>query len=199
MQESLNQSRHELFTKASGHLETLNKKLGGVVSEQPVGLPGVKEVETDDDESYGDPTEMFHRDIGIQTSPSLLNSSPSRPSSPSPVSKPSPLDSQLSRLSVLSSHLNEINSASTTEGSDAAELTKSIKVLRDYLEHMAFTPPTYTYGASGYGGLIRDMGGSEKEAPDEISRLKSSIRSVKGVLLSARSFPSTGRGIGTGF
>jgi len=198
MQESLNRSRHELLAKASEHLLTLNKKLGDAVSEQPPSLRGEKEVETDDDESYGDPTEMFHRDIGIQTSPSLVNSSPSRPSSPSPDPKQSPIDSQLSRLSVLSSHLNEINSTSTGEGSDAAELTTTIHVLRDYLEHMAFTPPNYTFGASAYGGLLREMGGSEKEDPDEIAKLKASIRSVKGVLLSARSFPSTGRGIGSG-
>lgn len=197
MQESLTRSRHELLELASKHLSTLNAKLGGAVSEQPIRASPFNDIE--DDESDGDPTELFHRDVGNQTSPSL-NASPSRPSLPSSISTPtkSPLESQLGRLSTLKSDLSELYDDSTTEGSDAAQLTTTIDVLRDYLESMAFTPPPYTFGGSAYSGMVRDAIGGSKEEPDEIAKLKASIRSVKGVLLSARSFPSGGRMMSNG-
>ncbi len=47
---------------------------------------------------------------------------------------------------------------------------------------------SYVFG--GVGGY-----GANKEADDEISRVKAGIRGVKGVLLSARSFPG---GVRTG-
>lgn len=62
---------------------------------------------------------------------------------------------------------------------------------------MAFTPPTYSFGSQGYSGMVRDMVGGEggKEELDEIAKVRAGIRGVKGVLLSARSFP---RGVGVG-
>lgn len=61
-------------------------------------------------------------------------------------------------------------------------------VLREYLDGMAFVPPSYNFGYGGTNGV------GKKEEEDEISRVKLGIRGVKGVLLSARSFPGGVRG-----
>lgn len=67
----------------------------------------------EEEESDSDPTELFHRDIGVQTS---LPPSPSfsRPASPTPAA--TALEEQTSRISRISSRIAELNDASTSEG-----------------------------------------------------------------------------------
>jgi hypothetical protein len=60
--------------------------------------------------------------------------------------------------------------------------------LTEYLEDLVYVVP-HRYGRPGFEGLT-DSGDD-----DEISRVKASIRGVKGVLLSARSFPGMGRSV----
>lgn len=153
------------------------------MSEIPPSGKGVVGLEEESEDE--DPSEMFHRDIGVQTS---LPSSPhaSRPSSPSPTSE---LDGQATQLSALSTSLKGLMEDSTSEGQDVSDLSTTVGVLREYLDGLAYVAPSYGYGVGGYNGL---MGAAGKE-DDEISRVKSSIRGVKGVLLSARSFPGVGR------
>jgi hypothetical protein len=173
---SLTESRHELAETSKNKLEQFITKLESVVSEIPSGaIPHPAERE-DDEESDEDPTELFHRDIGVQTSPPE-----SRPSSPSPETPDLILGSQTSRLSKLKESLQGLVGDSTSEGHDVTELEGTIGVLREYLDGMAYVAPTYNY--SGYGSS------TAKEQDDEISRVKASIRGVKGVLLSTRNFP----------
>lgn len=97
------------------------------------------------------------------------------------------LNDQTNRLSSLKTALQGLVEGSASEGSDVIELEGTIGILRDYLDGMAYVAPTYGYGGvSGYnaGGY-----GASKDADDEISKVKAGIRGVKGVLLSARSFP----------
>lgn len=54
--------------------------------------------------------------------------------------------------------------------------------MREYCDELAYVQPATTYGFSG--GV-----GRAEEKDDEISKVKAGIRGVKGVLLSARSFP----------
>lgn len=183
---SLTESRHTLSQTAQSNLDKLISKLEGAVSELP---PSPKNpIQYPDSESDSDPTELFHRDVGVQTS---LPTTPtgSRPQSPPP--QESALDSQTDRLSVLKSHITDLNSASTSEGQDTSELSTSINVLRDYLNSLAYSQPTYTYGA--YGTQDRKDGASALES-DKLSELKAQIRQVKGVLLAARTFPGSVRG-----
>lgn len=174
---SLTESRLELAQISKNKLDQLITKLESVVSEIPSGPIPLHSAEGEDgEESDEDPTELFHRDIGVQTSPPS-----SRPLSPSPETPDSILGSQTSRLSKLKESLQGLVDNSTSEGHDVTELGGTIGVLREYLDGMAYVAPTYNYG--GYGNP------TTKEQDDEISRVKASIRSVKGVLLSARSFP----------
>lgn len=141
------------------------------------------EVDSEDE----DPTELFHRDFGVQTS---LPTSPhlSRPSSPDPNSS-SVLDDQTTRLKSLRTSLQGLVEDSASEGHDVTELEGTIGILREYLDSMVYVTPSYGYSsmAGGYNGA-GGYGGS-KDPDDEISKVKAGIRGVKGVLLSARSFP----------
>jgi hypothetical protein len=188
MLEQLTTSRLSLAESASDNLQTLMRKLEELVSAIPPSGKGL--VGLDEESEDEDPSEMFHRDIGVQTS---LPSSPhaSRPSSPSPTSE---LEGQATRLSVLSTSLKGLVEDSTSEGRNVSDLSTTVGVLREYLDGLAYVVPSYGYGVGGYGvggytGLV-GAGGKEEDA---MARVKSSIRGVKGVLLSARTFPGVGR------
>lgn len=190
MVEQLTKDRLDLAQTASAKLQELNSKLEGMVSEIPTTIlnHGIPEADQEDVESDGDPTEMFHRDIGVQTSPPTSPSA-SRPGSPKPDSSEATIDKQTSRLTSLKLSLQGLIDDSASEGHDVTELEGTIGILKDFLDSMAYVQPQYGYsnivggfnGAGGYGG--------SKEADDEISKVKAGIRGVKGVLLSARSFP----------
>ena len=187
---TLTDSRLSLAATASSNLSKLITRLESIVSEIPPTIGPAHDHKEEDSESDEDPTELFHRDIGVQTS--LPNSEAgTRPGTPTPTSA---LAEWTSRLKSLTGSLNGLIDDSTSEGHDVVELEAAIGVLKDYLEGMAFVTPSYNFGgAGGYGGR---EGAGGKEADDEISRVKVGIKSMKGVLLSARSFPGGVRGVG---
>lgn len=179
--ESLTESRHDLAVTAQTKLDKLIAKLEGVVSTVPAPAHTTSIPYRDETDSDSDPTELFHRDIGIQTSPFS-----SRPASPSPeLSKTSVVDTQTTRLSELSTHLQTLRQNSQSEGEDYVELTTTLDVVREYVQSLAFSSTTYGSTFNGYPGLEKE------ENNDEISKMKAQIRAVKGSLLSARSFPSS--------
>lgn len=185
---ALTESRLSLASTTSSNLTTLISKLESVVSEIPPRKPHPDALAHlnsphDDDESVEDPTEMFHRDVGVQTSPPASPRSSSR-------ARSDPSTEHESRLKSLSSRISSLVEDSASEGQGASDLTTTVAVLREYLDGLAYVTPTYGYGVGGYGGL----GQSGKE-DDEIGRVKASIRGVKGVLLSTRSFPGGSRGV----
>ncbi|KAE9375848.1 hypothetical protein N431DRAFT_403859 [Stipitochalara longipes BDJ] len=185
---TLTESRISLASTASSNLTKLITRLETMVSEIPPTVGQThQEHKEEDSESDEDPTELFHRDIGVQTSPPASESG-SRPTSPTPTT----LADQTSRLKTLTESLNGLIEDSTSEGHDVAELEATIEVLKEYLEGMAFVAPSYNFGGGAGYGSSREG----KEADDEISRVKMGIKSMKGVLLSARSFPSGVRGVG---
>ncbi|KAI9049813.1 hypothetical protein LZ554_005964 [Drepanopeziza brunnea f. sp. 'monogermtubi'] len=181
MQASLTKARLSLAETSKTNLEKLITQLESVVSEIPPhaknAAVGIAEEDLDSDE---DPTELFHRDIGVQTSPPR-----SRPSSPAPDS--TPLSTQFSSLTTIKTSLQDYITTSGAEDHETAEVEGSIAIFRSYLEGLAYVPPSYGYGG-GYGGY----GSVGREEDDEIGRVKREIRGVKGVLLSARSFPGGG-------
>ncbi|KAH8687373.1 peroxisomal membrane anchor protein conserved region-domain-containing protein [Tricladium varicosporioides] len=183
----LTSSRHELASSASTNLQKLIEKLEGLVSTVPnyVGKKQIDEGgEEEEDSETEDPTELFHRDIGVQTSP-ILSPSSSHPPSP-PPGPASTLNDQVTRLSGLTQSMKDLITDSTSEGTNTSELETTINVLREYLDSMAYVAPSFGFGGGGYSGGY-GIGGKAED--DEISKVKAGIRGVKGVLLSARSFP----------
>lgn len=79
MSASLTESRHDFATHSNSKIDELNDRLSKLVSKIPEARKQATDSDSDDVESItSDPTELFHRDMGTQTSPPL---SP-RPSSP---------------------------------------------------------------------------------------------------------------------
>ena len=100
---SLTSSRISLAETTSENLQKLISKLEGVVSEIPHGKSGQMEADREaDEESDEDPTEMFHRDIGVQTS---LPDSPSLSHTASPEPETTHLSDQTTRLTSLSASI----------------------------------------------------------------------------------------------
>ena len=182
---ALTTSRHELAGTAQANIDKLIAKLQEMVSETPQSfLAAPQQEESEEEESDSDPTELFHRDIGVQTS---LPTSPSlsRPASPSPAT--TTLEEQASRISRITSHITDLDESFTSEGQEVSQLSTCISILREYLESLAYAPPSYTYGGGGlYGGTSQ----KSETVDDEIAKVKAQIRGVKGVLLSTRTFPA---------
>jgi hypothetical protein len=199
MVEELASARHTLSTSALENLEKLNDKLGNVVSEVPPmasdsrKLAATTEVASDSD-SDEDPTELFHRDMGTQTSEP--SSGDVTPTAEGTGSKDALLEAQHSRLQELSGHLAELIDQAASETYDAEHLMATISDLRTHLDSLNYSSPYYgsaTGSANTYFGNSYTYGrqdGSKSEGEDMINEVKNQIRSVKGVFLSARNFPS---------
>jgi hypothetical protein len=204
---NLTAARHDLASHSLTNLEKLILRLEGMVSEQPVygsvtkeGLAYVPYKDRDGDEegdesSDSDPTELFHRDIGVQTSSPVpqspnLQATSSTTAAVAAPSESSALEEQLDTISHLKSHLSSLTSLSTAEQDTQHSLSTCLSILREYLDGMAFVSyPSYAgYGLAGKGE------GPGAGGDDEIAKVKAQIRGVKGVLLSARSFPTAAGG-----
>ena len=184
---ALTDSRLSLASTASSNLSKLISKLESVVSELPPQQGALVQATPyqDEEESDEDPTELFHRDVGVQTStpPTPRSTSPSRNSSGAGA-----VAEQETRLRTLSSRISSLVEDSRSEGQETSDLTTAVAVLSEYLSGLAYVTPTYGYGVGGYSGLNQN-----NKEDDEIGRVKASIRGVKGVLLSTRSFPAVAR------
>lgn len=188
MVQSLTEARISLHETARDDLTKLVDKLETVVSELPATAKKDHAVEgeayRDDDEksSYDDPAELFHRDVGVQTS---LPPSPalgfSTPLSTEPTSVV-----QARRLTQLVERVKDISEGLT----DQTETLGDVKmVLNDLTSDLSVL--SSAQAGSDFGGY--SMYGSRNEPDDEIKKAKENIRRVKGVLLSTRSFPASTR------
>ena len=174
MFDHLTTARHSLFETAATNLNTLNEKLEKAVSTVPSPLmPADNDRSSlDDPDTDIEATEFFHRSTATQTSPNLSRSNSSL-SSQAPQKSPSPITAQSAQLQTLHKELFALVPASKTDNTLESRLSE----LHTYLGGMA------------YGGNLQ-FGKIGEEEIDEISKVKAEIRGVKGVLLSARNFPS---------
>ena len=173
MVENLTSARHCLFDTASTNLSMLNEKLEKSVSKIPETSRDPYSSELDSIDS--DPARFFNRSAATQTSPHL-----SRSTSPSPYDSPEIPSSSLSAheaaLSTLRSRLSDLLPADAEASNPVKD---SVDELQRYLDRLA------------YGDLPGRGGKGDKTKEDGVARVKSDIRGVKGVLLSARNFPSS--------
>lgn len=189
MIESLSTSRHDLYTHSHSKLEEFNSRLSKIVSKLPAE-PKHPDEQDDIESISSDPTELYHRDMGTQTS----DLPPIKKSTNTPSS--SPLDHHTNVLRILHSHLEEMAESSDKVGDAHTERLLTCNKFRHYLDGMVYNTdglPTWEAGADGAMSMKQ---GSVKQ--DGIEDLKKEIRGVKGVLLSARRFPTPGVGAGVG-
>lgn len=215
MVDSLTEARVSLHETASQDLAKLVSKLESTVSEIPPPKPRATKTvpaksinNADDDEgndaasSYDDPAELFHRDIGVQTSPSptppaaatatatsFFGIAPSHPRQSSESQrKETPSALQARRLSSLVSSLKTLGDDLVAQTESLGNVKTVLDLLKDDLDALSAAQTTdFVGGYSLYGAA------SKNEPDDEIKRAKENIRRVKGVLLSTRSFPATTR------
>ncbi|EJT79259.1 peroxin 14/17 [Gaeumannomyces tritici R3-111a-1] len=190
MVSSLTDARVELQEQASRGLGSLVSKLEEMVSEIPAATKTAttatamqQQQQPGDDaaSSCGDPTEVFHRDIGVQTATPPLTPAPRQDAA-------DVVAAQALRVSGLAASLREVSMgiAAQSEGYDA--IKAALDVFKDDLDHMSRPYPTqFGAGYTLYGSAGR------REPDDEVKAVKENIRRVKGVLLSSRSFPVAGR------
>ncbi|MCJ1309104.1 hypothetical protein MMC25_002759 [Agyrium rufum] len=190
MLESLSSARHSFFENTISNLDSLNEKLEGMVSVIPSEAKFPTSHHDDETSSVAsDPAEMFHRDIGVQTS-----SPPVSPSSADSLlmsdtlpllSSSKPWEAQAHQLARIRESL--MDGISQSEGTFVGdvELNSQLTDMTQYLDRLNRYPGIMNFGSSGA------TGGRPKDT-DAIGTLKAEIRSVKGVLLSARTFPAGG-------
>ena len=175
MVESLTTARHSLFEGAGANIDRLNEKLESAVSkilEMP--SPSKEDDEPDTDSISSDGAHFFNRSAGTQTSPRLSRSNSS--GSTEPDESLSPTQYHASALLEIHSKLLDLLPAN---GEPANPLGDSVSELRAYLEKLPHANSIHIGGKAG-----------KKAEIDAVASVKAEIRGVKGVLLSARNFPS---------
>jgi hypothetical protein len=201
MLERLNESRGELHESVAQNLSAIVTKLEGTVSEIPVtAVANSKKKahgeDASEDSEDDDPSEMFHRDIGTQTT-----TPPPSSSSPSPSNKDSSAsgaEAQAIQIKSLVSKLSALRDDIRSQSDDLGDVKILIDVLRDDLDVLTYRNYTDSSGGGGaYDYLSKSAGGAGKAAADnkddEIRKARDNIRRIKGVLLSTRTFPVSTR------
>ncbi|KAI1033397.1 hypothetical protein LB503_008744 [Fusarium chuoi] len=181
MVDSQAEARTDFHDLTSRKLDTLVAKLEKTVSEVPPKKP-IAGVEEESD--VEDPTEMFHRDMGTQTT-FPISSVTAMTDSKNNGSAAKHNTNQLGTLNKTLSGLKD-EYRSQSEGMD--KIKTAVDMLRDDLDTMTYTAyPDHSTGYDLYGR-------SRKPEPDdEIRKVRDNIRRVKGVLLSTRNFPASAR------
>ncbi|KAL8736417.1 MAG: hypothetical protein Q9166_000209 [cf. Caloplaca sp. 2 TL-2023] len=187
MIQSLTSARRSLASTAQANLDTLNEKLEENVSTISNGVSkhvggGGGEDDDDSSETTENMAPLFSRTTGTQTSPLDSPSTSTRLSAPS--SLPDRNTSQQSSLLSIQSSLSALIPPKDTK-SDNDDVKSQINDLYHYLNSLK------------YPSLHARTIAESKD--DVVNKFKAEIRGMKGVLLSARNFPSgatTGRGFG---
>lgn len=211
MVDSLTEARVEFHENANKNLSNLVEKLEHAVSEIPesyhtagkraalagsLHTPAAEYTDAADDDasSYDDPTELFYRDVGVQTSPPPTPGGLSYPATDGTAAAASTKHSSAlaaqQHADKLGRLITSIRDLSADLASQADGFGEAKSVLDDFGRDLhALTYPPESFGV-GSGYLY---GAARSEPEDEIKKVKSNIRSVKGVLLSTRSFAAPTR------
>ncbi|KAK5731735.1 hypothetical protein LTR17_011084 [Elasticomyces elasticus] len=216
MSDSLTDARREFAGHSREKLEEFNERLGGIVSKlpsPPAGRGGEKEGkgeegEGDEEESEAeDPTELYHRDTGTQTSlppsPVPQAANPFLPANLAVTEhvKKTPEQYQTGGLELLRTHLSSLSVSTGSHSRVLGDAKKGVDELRHVLDTLQYGGDRgYDYydDATTTGDFTvqsKDVGGKDAvEKWAKVEGLKKEIRGVKGVLLSARRFPGVGVG-----
>lgn len=202
---NLTSARHELATTAQENLHKLNEKLEQNVSVIPAHLtaretnPDEEDELKDDDSVTSDPTELFHRDMGTQTTPDVSPAREIRAKTENPLDAPvEAVSHHMSRLNLIQAQLREVAELEKDSTSHDDSMRTGLTDLHHYLDGLIYAAPTYTaagsyglYGGNTSGGLDGGSTGVGKGEDAAIASFKAEIRGVKGALLSARNFPAS--------
>lgn len=186
---NLAESRRDFATHTNDQLKELNERLGKAVTVDPANsIKTITDIVDDISEADSDPTELYHRDYGTQTTPTL-----SRRASVSSTTDPEPtVTAHETRLKIIKSHLQELEANRSNDSTSRDSLKTKVTELTTYLSEMSYQNQYYSNSGGFYGNNYGLPGGKDGKN-DQIEVLKNDIRAVKGVFLSARNFPTGGR------
>ncbi|KAF1966228.1 DUF726-domain-containing protein [Bimuria novae-zelandiae CBS 107.79] len=190
MTQNLTESRHDFASHTQEQLDKLNERLRDTASVDPATKAKTSASGMADDisEPDSDPTELYHRDFGTQTTPNLSR----RDSKSSSTEEDEGLvKAHENRLKILTLHLRELEATRSNDAASSESLKTQLSDLETYLSDMSYQNQYYS-NAGLYGGTYGLPKGRDGK-DDQIEVLKSDIRAVKGVFLSARNFPAGGR------
>lgn len=191
MTQNLAESRHEFASHTKQQLVELNSRLKDSASVDPATKIKANASDAGDDvsEADSDPTELYHRDYGTQTSPGFSR----RPSLASSNEDDPMVKSHEDRLKIITSHLRELQATRNNDATSSNSLQTKVSDLTTYLSEMSYQNQYYGAGMGGFYGSTYGLPKSKDGKDDQIEVLKGDIRAVKGVFLSARNFPTGGR------
>ena len=197
MTESLTGARHDLAVHTQANLQELNERLSKVVSAVPVPNQATPshypDTASDISSIEPDPTELYHRDFGTQTSPNMSRRA-SMGERDDTTKAPGPnalVAGHQKRLEIMHSHLTDLLEDGNREDGSIEDGNGAVKDLSHYLDTLTY--PALNYSNYNYDGIYASDSGPKSTKDDAIDAIKKDIRSVKGVLLSARNFPGTAR------
>ncbi|KAL8768147.1 MAG: hypothetical protein Q9209_005538 [Squamulea sp. 1 TL-2023] len=175
MIQSLTSARHDLFSNTQNNLDGLTRKLEESISTVPnrVSKGTVKENEDVLSDTTEDIVPLFNRTIGTQTSPLTSPTSTTSDSTPVPAANLASL--QQSTLGALQTSLASLISSGNIKSSGDTVMDQ-INDLEHYLNSLKY-PSFHARGIA-------------ETKDDAVNKFKAEIRGMKGVLLSARNFPS---------
>lgn len=189
MTHGLSESRCDFASHTQEQLKELNQRLRKAVSVDPASKVKPLEDAADDvSEADSDPTELYHRDYGTQTTPNLSRR-PSASADPHPT-----VTAQENRLKIIKSHLQELQTTNSSQSTSRDAVRTKVSDLTTYLTEMDYQNQYYP-GTGRYGSTFGWSNGNQEFKNDQIEALKNDIRAVKGVFLSARNFPVGGRNV----
>lgn len=191
MTQNLTESRHDFASHTQEQLDKLNERLRDAASVDPATKTAANTSDVMDDisETDSDPTELFHRDFGTQTTPNLSRRDSK---SSSAADDDAMVKAHENRLRILTSHLRELQTSRSSDSTSSDSLKTQISSLQTYLSDMSYQSQYYSSSNGFYGGTY-GLPKTNDGKNDQIEVLKSDIRAVKGVFLSARNFPAGGR------
>ncbi|TQW00075.1 peroxin Pex14/17-Penicillium chrysogenum [Cordyceps javanica] len=196
MIENLNDARQELHDTTASRLEALVSQLERTVSVVPppkhAALVNNSSESTtvivSNDEEDDDPAELFHRDIGTQTSFIDVPTSTAADVKQPEVKQPAPTQHATS-VTKLAKCVSGLRDAVVSQSGDFEDIKAQVESFREDLDRMIFPQMDFTPGAYS----MMSTTGSKNEPDDEVRKARDNIRRIKGVLLSTRSFPASTR------
>ncbi|KAF2036292.1 DUF726-domain-containing protein [Setomelanomma holmii] len=175
MTQKLTESRHDFAEHTQEQLKELNKRLGVAVSVDPATKSKTKSTDAPDDvsEADSDPTELYHRDYGTQTTPELSR----RPSVSSPADPEPVVTGHENRLKIIKSHLQELEASRSNDTASADSLKTKVSDLTTYLSEMSYQNQYYSNMNGLYGSNFGLSGGKDGKN-DQIEAFKNDIRAL---------------------
>nr|WOD46228.1 hypothetical protein [Trichoderma atroviride] len=180
MVEKQTSARIDLHETTSKKLDSILTQLESTVSVVPSYNKSGANATSSEAEDVDDPSEMFHRDIGTQTTSPLASSSKGKDEAQSKL--------QADRLSKLAKSLTGLTNDYKKQSTDSENVKAFLDTFRDELDTMTYGNQTEIFGAYDINKKKK-----KNDSEDEIRKVRDNIRRIKGVLLSARTFPTSAR------